>query len=294
MKERVSPTKHTQQTAPLPVHSLEKGSMQINILPLDHSNPYDYKREHRHTYFEIMLIEKGGGNQLIDFINYDAKDNSCYIIFPQQIHLMNRKNSTGTVVQFTEDRISSNELRATLTQLSFFADAAIVFEKQAELIQDLKTILHLLEKTIHATTSVQHAAVSNLLQSFVALTVLYKSRLSPASQDQDKKLLIEFHQLVEKHYFENPGVTHLIQLLGTTDKKLSAATKKFMGLSPLQVIHNRILLEAKRLLLFEETSHKEIAYQLGFDSPASFSAFIKTKTGFSPSELTKQLAEFHK
>ncbi|MFN5318711.1 MAG: helix-turn-helix domain-containing protein [Bacteroidia bacterium] len=62
----------------------------------------------------------------------------------------------------------------------------------------------------------------------------------------------------------------------------------------MQVIHNRILLEAKRLLLFEKGSHKEIAYDLGFDSPASFSAFIKLKTGHAPSELAKQLTEIHK
>jgi AraC family transcriptional activator of pobA len=48
------------------------------------------------------------------------------------------------------------------------------------------------------------------------------------------------------------------------------------------------------MLLFEDTSHKEIAFHLGFDSPATFSAFIKNKTGHSPSELSKQLAEIHK
>ena len=46
----------------LPVHSLERDSATIQILPLDHTNPYDFKREHRHTYYEIMLIERGGGN----------------------------------------------------------------------------------------------------------------------------------------------------------------------------------------------------------------------------------------
>ena len=92
----------------------------------------------------------------------------------------------------------------------------------------------------------------------------------------------------------NRGVQFYIEKLITTEKKLSSTIKKHTGLSPLQVIHNRILLEAKRLLLFEETTHKEITYQLGFDSPASFSTFIKSKTGFAPSELTKHLAEIHK
>jgi AraC-like DNA-binding protein len=67
-----------------------------------------------------------------------------------------------------------------------------------------------------------------------------------------------------------------------------------MGMSSLQVIHHRLVLEAKRLLLFGEESHKEIAYSLGFDSQASFSAFIKKKIGNTPSELQTQLEEIHK
>ena len=39
--------------------------------------------------------------------------------------------------------------------------------------------------------------------------------------------------------------------------------------------------------------HKEIAYELGFDSPASFSAFIKKKTGLTASEIQTQVAEIH-
>lgn len=77
-------------------------------------------------------------------------------------------------------------------------------------------------------------------------------------------------------------------------KKLAAVTGQFLGLSPLQVIHNRLLLEAKRLLLTGSVSHKEIAFVLGFDSPSSFSLFIKGKTGHSPSALLKELVQIHK
>ncbi len=67
-----------------------------------------------------------------------------------------------------------------------------------------------------------------------------------------------------------------------------------MGLTPLQVIHKRILLEAKRQLVFEEKQHKEIAYNLGFDSPASFSAFVKKKTGLTASEIQDEVTNIHK
>lgn len=278
----------------LPVHSLEHDSMQINILPLDHNNPYDFKREHRHTYFEIMMIEHGGCTQLIDFKNYVGHDFSCYIICPQQIHLMNRNNSSGTVIQFTEDRISSIELRAALRQLTFYENSAIIFENRSDLFNELQFLLHILSKKASVREATNNQILTHLLQAIISLVLEYATSSDHLVKDSDKKLLIDFYESLEKNYLNNKGVQFYIDKLETNEKKLSATIKKYTGLSPLQIIHNKILLEAKRLLLFEETNHKEISYQLGFDSPASFSAFIKSKTGLSPSELTKHLADIHK
>lgn len=278
----------------LPVHSLEKDSMKINILPLDHSNPYDYKREHRHSYYEIILIERGGCNQLIDFINYPGYDYSCYIICPQQIHLMNRNSSTGIVVQFTEERVNSLELGASLRKLLFFENSAIVFENRKEMYDELRILFDILNKYLRKKNADSNQVASNLLQSVISIILEQSSFKEFPEKVSFKKLLIDFYFLLEIHFSENLGVQFYIDKLGCPEKKLAEITKKHTGWSPLQVIHNRILLEAKRLMLFEELTHKEISYQLGFDSPASFSSFIKKKTGLSPIDLVKQLAEIHK
>lgn len=277
----------------LPIHSLENNSMRINILPLDHSNPYDFKREHRHSYFEIILLEKGGCNQLIDFINYHGYDYSCYIICPQQVHLMNRNSASGTVVQFTEDRVHSAELIAALRKLLFIENAAIVFENSPDLYDEFYMLLNTLSKYLGKKNSASHQVASHILQSVIAIIVEQTSLKDVSEKVSGKNLLIEFYFLLENHFSVNLGVQFYIDKLETTEKKLAETLKKHSGMSPLQVIHNRILLEAKRLMLFEEISHKEIAYQLGFDSPASFSSFIKSKTGLSPVDLVKQLAEIH-
>jgi AraC family transcriptional activator of pobA len=294
MKEKNYLSKQNSEKGILPVHSLDNDSSQINILPLDHNNPYDFKREHRHTYFEIMLIKKGGCNQLIDFKNYIGHDYSCYIICPQQIHLMNRNNSTGTVLQFTEDRISSTNLRSSLLELLYIENGAIVFENNPSLFNDFDLLLNILIKNVSKKYGPRNLVVTNLLQAFIALIVEQNNLNNTKVKSIEKKLLFDFYQLLDINYRNNRGVQFYVDKLVTTEKKLSSIIKKHTGLTPLQVIHNRILLEAKRLLLFEEITHKEISYQLGFDSPASFSTFIKSKTGYSPSELTQHLAEIHK
>jgi AraC family transcriptional activator of pobA len=294
VKERNQPSKQGTEKEILPVHSLDNGSKQINILPLNHTNPYDFKREHRHTYFEVMMIEREGCNQLIDFKNYVGQDYSCYIVCPQQIHLMNRNNSSGTVIQFTEERIISPGLQSTLRQLSLYKNSAIVFENRSDLFNELDQLLTILNYQLSKNDATNNQIVTHLLQAFISVVIANTSFNDNSRKDSDRKLLFDFYQLMELHYADSVGVQFYVKKLETTEKKLAATTKKHTGLSPLQVIHNRILLEAKRLLLFEETSHKEIGYYLGFDSPASFSTFIKSKTGFAPSELTKQLAEIHK
>lgn len=278
----------------LPVHSLNVDERIIQVRPLEHHNPYDWTREHRHTYFEVMFVDVGGGNQLIDFVNHPALDNSCYIIFPQQIHLMNRKNSTGTVVQFTEEVIPSVQLRNTLRQLLFGENSAVVFENNAEKMARLNSLIDLLRDASEKSTKVSQEMSIHLLQALLCSLIENKDAAAPSAVSDDQKLLFQFQQLLEEQYAFNKSVQEYVALTKTTEKKLAAVTKKYTGLSPLQVILNRVLLEAKRILLFEDTSHKEIAFRLGFDSPASFSQFIKNKTGYTPSELSAHLVEIHK
>ncbi len=278
----------------LQVHSLEKDSMQINILPLDHTNPYDFKREHRHSYYEIILIENGGCNQLIDFINYPGHDFSCYIICPQQVHLMNRFSSSGVVVQFTEDRINNGELNTSLRRLLFFENAAVVFENKKDLYEEINLLLTIMSKYLVESDANSKQVCSCLMQSIISIIVWQTSLKDLPDKVSIKNLLRDFYLLIETHYTDSVGIQYYTDKLGCSEKKLSDITKKHTGLSPLQVIHNRILLEAKRLMLFEELTHKEISYKLGFDSPASFSSFIKSKTGLSPIELVRKLTEIHK
>lgn len=45
----------------LPIHSLEVDSSSVFVKDLGYKNPYDFTKPHRHTYFELFLIETGGG-----------------------------------------------------------------------------------------------------------------------------------------------------------------------------------------------------------------------------------------
>lgn len=279
----------------LPVHSKSAVDAPVIVRRIEHKNPYDFTREHRHTYYEVFFFEHGGGNQLIDFNNLPVKEQSSYIVYPQQIHLLKRApRACGRLVQFGDEVITSIQLRLLLQQNFLSNEPSVFFEKRKKTFQQLLPVLDMLETAINEQSSVTKEVPVHLLQVLLLKLLDLKQADEAPATIGDRKLLFHFQQELEKQYCLNHQVSRYAADLGTTEKKLASITKQFLGLSPLQVIHNRLLLEAKRLLLFEDTSHKEIAFQLGFDSPASFSLFVKKKTGFSPSELNLQLVKIHK
>jgi AraC-like DNA-binding protein len=98
--------------------------------------------------------------------------------------------------------------------------------------------------------------------------------------------LRHFNLLVESHYKEEHSVSFYADQLNKSPKTLSNSFAKY-GKSPLQIIHDRIVLETKRQLLYTDKSSKEIAYNIGFDDASHLSRLFKKQTAMSPSEFKK-------
>lgn len=77
-------------------------------------------------------------------------------------------------------------------------------------------------------------------------------------------------------------------LLGVAPKTLSNKFNRLDLMQPNDLIKDRIMLEAKRLLSYSSLSVKEIAYQLGYDDPAYFNRLFTKKTGDTPSNFKKK------
>jgi AraC family transcriptional activator of pobA len=278
----------------LPVHTLLPDEFPFAINDLAYKNPYDFTKEHRHDYIEILLFKDGGGVQLIDFEEHAVLKNSCYVVFRRQVHLLKRApKSSGKLIQFKEEFIADDSLRSLLLEAFYDAKPAIIFEQDENKMHLILSIIQLLEDALLRNSKHVKSIIRNLLQTILLELLSCKEKSIEKIDQSDNKLLFQFRKLLEIHHTETHLVQNYTRLLDVTEKKLSSCTKKHLGLNPLQVIHNRLVLEAKRMLIFEDHSHKEIAYLLGFDSPASFSHFIKSKTGNTPTELVKLLAHIH-
>lgn len=105
------------------------------------------------------------------------------------------------------------------------------------------------------------------------------------------ELMRKFHVLVEQHFREKHQVTEYAALLFKSPKTISNIFNKAGYASPLTIINERIILEAKRLLMFSEKTAEQISYELGYKDGSHFSKFFKLHCGEPPVVFREQMAK---
>lgn len=103
------------------------------------------------------------------------------------------------------------------------------------------------------------------------------------------EIVRQFHVLVDSRFREKKQVADYASMLCRSPKTLTNLFSLYGMPSPLKIIHERLLSEARRLLLFSSLSAKEVASELGFDDPASFSRFFRQAGGESVTEFRMRM-----
>lgn len=122
-----------------------------------------------------------------------------------------------------------------------------------------------------------------LKRLIVKMTRLHKSQHALTSEPSELNIIRHFNVLVEKNFKQLHQVQDYADLMHKSPKTISNIFSKFHDRSPREIILDRIVLEAKRMLLYTDHTTKEIAHELGFTEIPHFSRFFKQKTQMSPS-----------
>ncbi len=135
--------------------------------------------------------------------------------------------------------------------------------------------------------NIQGDMLQMLLKRFIIIsTRLAKEQLKMHKLDDAQiETIRKFNFLVDMHFREKRKVKDYAELLFKSPKTLSNLFAIYNQRSPQQIIQDRIVLEAKRLLKYTDRSNQEVAYDLGFEDPAYFSRFFRKNTGLSPSDF---------
>lgn len=165
------------------------------------------------------------------------------------------------------------------------------------LVQEDEEIFPLLWRVFQAEMqsrdNLQLEMLRMLMKRWIILCTRVFKRQRNLLEVEDHKLQVvkEFNLLVEIHFRNLHHVKDYADLLSKSPKTLTHTFSKYHNKTPLQVIQERILLEARRLLTYSNKPIKEIAYAIGFGDIQSFSRFFAHKTGLSPTAFREEQTE---
>ena len=266
------------------------GPFQKEILVEDLAGYLDRNRDllfpHRHNFYHFLLFTKGTGTFSLDFETFQVEPWRIYFMSPGQIHTWAFEEGVdGYIVNFDRDLFKTFLVRSEhVTYFSFFSGRAEddVFTIKEEQRVSVLNIFERLRQNMH---DLDFGRVS-LLYLF---HVLEKQR-DPIERGANKinhTLLHNFMDLIEIHFRSLKLPKDYAALLYITPNHLNAVTKEQLGYSAGELIRNRVLLEAKRLLVVKNYSIAEIAYELNFSDASYFTKFFKKAVGCTPEDFKK-------
>jgi AraC-like DNA-binding protein len=277
----------SQPTNQIPVNKIAKDEHQVQIIPLGDEMTYDFKRPHRHEYFEFFIFVRGGGSHFIDFVEYEILENSVHIIFPSQIHLLKRNGARGQIIICKKEFMNSlNKLfYAQLFQNNYTAPCLSFTDEKIKTINQLVAALQeeiKVERLLATELARSYMSIflSHCLRNFDAAHAAAAGGL-PYTQ-HDIEVFQKFNLLLEKHYLDKQNVSFYASEMAMTPKSLNTCVKKVTGKTCIELVQERTLTEAKRLLLYTDESSKEIAYTLNFKDNSYFTRFFTKMEGQTP------------
>ncbi|WP_404376275.1 helix-turn-helix domain-containing protein [Vreelandella aquamarina] len=110
-------------------------------------------------------------------------------------------------------------------------------------------------------------------------------RYAPRQSDRGRQHVEHFQTLIDAYYREQPSIEWFAGQVGVSSAHLNMLCRQLAGRSALQLLHERLLLEAKRQLTYTNMTIGQVSDSLGFSEPAYFTRFFKRNTALSPREF---------
>lgn len=261
------------------------GLISLHEENVDSINSANYKQ-----YIKVLLLSKGAEVQ-VDLAEYSVKQPSLFFVSPSQhLHIKKLGKEEGHFVFYNRDfyciQIHDEEVACNGLLFSNIYNMPMVELDNGEIPFFSYIFGQMTDEFGLNDTSLEEMLRTYLKQLFIKSARLWKKQnldKELIEQNSDLEFFRKFTLLVDEHYKEKHHVADYAELLFMAPKTISHKFKRLNLPQPNDVIKNRILLEAKRLLVHTNLTAKEVGYELGYEDPAYFSRLFVQKSGETPS-----------
>jgi AraC family transcriptional regulator, transcriptional activator of pobA len=266
----------------------------VDIGQLYKEHPDTLTTPHRTGFYHVLWFQKGSATHLVDFTPVKIKPNTLLFLNKDTVQRFDKKGGfDGKAILFTDHFFCKSEndslfLRSSILFNDLFAVSQIKMSKTASLFANL--FQSITTELANEKDIAQSGILKNLLHNLLLLAERERRKQDftalKKSADLDYVMLLK--DLLENNYHKQKLVSNYAQKINVTEKRLNQATSKILGKSPKKMIDERVMLEAKRLLVHTHESIKEIGFELGFREPTNFIKFFRKHSHLTPVEFREQ------
>ena len=249
---------------------------------------------HRTGFYHIIWFQRGSPTHFVDFDPIKIRPNTLLFLNKDTVQRFdNETKFGGKAILFTDSFFCKTEtdtkfLRNSILFNDLFSVSQIQVQKQSNLFTCL---LQLMTDELHNSKDNSQAHIlQNLLHNFLLYSERErrKQNFTEIKKGADLDYVMLFKDLLETEYKSRKQVNYYAKQIIITEKRLNQATTNVLGKTPKEIIDDRLLLEAKRLLAHTTQSVKEIGYDLGFEEPTNFIKYFKKHSQFTPTEFREK------
>jgi AraC family transcriptional activator of pobA len=240
---------------------------------------------HKHDFYLTVLFTKGTGTHEIDFNTYDIRPGSVFMMLPGQMHnWKTSKNTDGYVFFHTKDFYDTGFTKTGVNDFPFFQslqNPPLVeldtsgIKKLAPLFKEL-VVEHTQQQDLK--TEKIHTLI-NLI--YIELSRLYSDNIKIPNESYLSKIRM-LENFIDKNFKTKKYPHEYAELMNLSEKHLNRMSKSCLNKTTTDLIADRIILEAKRLLTHSTQTISEVAGELGYDDNSYFSRFFKKHAGETP------------
>jgi AraC family transcriptional regulator, transcriptional activator of pobA len=247
----------------------------------------------RRSDFFIVFVKRGSGKRSIGNFTFTIRDNSLVVVPQGVIHAATYSSQPyGYFISFSPDFFLQQSFSYKLLNSkkvlkpSLQPDVVVTADQAVEISSVFEKII---EECNGAFEEKKQMIALKILELLVLCDRFFKA--SPRdSMPGYSELIKNFNELIEVHYLRHKDVRFYAAALHTHPNNLNRMVKKLSGRTAKQTIIDRLIMEAKYLLVSTSRSVKEIAYDLGFEDPNYFISFFKKNQQQTPSQFRDQAA----
>jgi len=247
------------------------------------------------SFYELIFIIQGKGTFLLDDVIIPYQKGTIMFLPPNRRREWIAENQTDAYVvlfegEFIERFFNDNLFVYRFHYFHNYNTPFYLKTEENEFSSYLKKVIEIKNEIGNLINDSDHLLRSILYYLLIILNRRYVEQHQIKGELFENIEVLKFIRLLDKNYKENHLVSDYTQMLGISKTYLNKKLKSF-GKSASDLIKARILIEAKKELIYTDLTISEIAYNLYFSEPANFIRFFKKQTSITPNQFRSEFSK---